>query len=823
MSKMKTTTRKNTSNGAGAASASPSAPDWDRAAVLRDYRIAAESRQASLLGRREVLTGKAKFGIFGDGKEVAQLAMARAFQPGDWRSGYYRDQTFMFAIGESDVRKFFAQLYAHTDVVAEPASAGRSMNGHFATRFLDDDGRMLPQVDRYNVSADVSPTGAQMPRLVGLAYASVLYRELKDQIDAGAFSRDGNEVAFGTIGNASCAEGMFWESVNAIGVLHAPAVISIWDDGYGISVPNEFQVTKSDVGALLQGFQRQPGSRDGYDVHVVRAWDYPVLVETYRRAAETARTEHVPQIVHVIEVTQPQGHSTSGSHERYKTPERLQWEKDFDGLTRMRTWMTAEGIATEDELDAIDADAVTAVRTWQQEAWQAYATPIRSDVDQACALLEALAASLDGTHATAAEAVRAARGELAALREPFRRDVMVVTHKALLAARMAPDTVRAPLATWRRAYDERIAPLYRSHLFSASAERLANVAAVPAVITAGSPSVNGSEIMNACFDAAMQRDPRIVAFGEDLGRLGDVNQGFIGLQAKYGAARVGDVGIRECTILGQAIGLAMRGLRPIAEIQYLDYLLYALQLMSDDLATVQWRTRGGQKAPVIVRTRGHRLEGVWHSGSPMAGIINLVRGIHVCVPRNMTQAAGFYNTLLQCDEPALVVEVLNGYRLKERLPDNVATMALPLGQPEVLRTGSDVTVVTYGATCRVACDAAETLASAGIDVEVIDVQTLLPFDTTGTIVASLAKTNRVLFVDEDVPGGTTSYMMQQVIEGWNGFRHLDSEPRSLTAQPHRPAYGTDGNYWSKPEAEHIFDAVYAIMHEADPARYPIYC
>jgi TPP-dependent pyruvate/acetoin dehydrogenase alpha subunit len=585
--------------------------------ILRDFRIAVESRQASLLGRREVLTGKAKFGIFGDGKEVAQLAMARAFRHGDWRSGYYRDQTFMFAIGESDVQKFFAQLYAHTDVVAEPASAGRSMNGHFATRFLADDGSFLSQTDRYNVSADVSPTGSQMPRLVGLAYASVLYRQVEELRRFSEFSRDGNEVAFGTIGNASCAEGMFWEAVNAIGVLRAPAIISVWDDGYGISVPNHMQVTKSNVGELLGGFQRKPGTTDGYDVHVVRAWDYPALLETYARAAETARTEHVPQIVHVIDVTQPQGHSTSGSHERYKSPERLQWEKEFDGITRMRTWMIEHGVATEDELDAVERDATANVQAWKAAAWDAYMGPIRAEIAEVCEIFDDMA--------RAVPAIVEIHAELAGIREPFRKDIMWAVHRALLAAKDASPTVREPLLTWSRAYQARIEPLYASHLHSESSWNALQIQSVPAVYADDAPMVNGSEVMNACFDAALTRDPRIVAFGEDVGHLGDVNQGFSGLQAKHGMLRVSDTGIREVTILGQAIGMAMRGLRPIAEIQYLDYVLYALQLMSDDLATVQWRTRGGQKAPVIVRTRGHRLEGIWHSGSPMAGIINLVQ------------------------------------------------------------------------------------------------------------------------------------------------------------------------------------------------------
>lgn len=793
------------------------ASKWNREEVLRDYRIGSQSRQASLLGRREVLTGKAKFGIFGDGKEVAQLAMARAFRKGDIRSGYYRDQTFMFALEMSDVQKFFAQLYAHTDVEAEPSSAGRSMNGHFATRSLNSDGSWKNLTEQYNSSADVSPTGSQMPRLVGLGYASKLYREVEELHQFTQFSRNGDEIAFGTIGNASSAEGMFWEAINAIGVLGAPVVMSIWDDGYGISVPNKHQITKENLGEVLSGFQRAAGTKSGYDIHVVRGWDYPTLVETYRKAAETARREHVPQLIHVIEVTQPQGHSTSGSHERYKSKERLEWETEFDGLRRMREWIIAEGIGTAEELDAFEKEDIELVRQWKEAAWNGYISPIRAEIAHAVEIMDAIAAT-----STNAEEVRAARNEVSAIREPFRRDTMAAIHKVLLAVRTENLPAKQELIALKAAINARCHDYYGSHLHSETAEAARNVAIVPAVYGDDAPMINGSEVMNACFDAALARDPRVLAFGEDLGQLGDVNQGFIGLQKKYGELRVADVGIREVTILGQAIGLAMRGLRPIAEIQYLDYLLYPLQIMSDDLATVQWRTKGGQKAPVIIRTRGHRLEGVWHAGSPMAGIINLVRGIHVCVPRNMTQAAGFYNLLLRSDEPALIVEVLNGYRLKEKLPANAGDFTVPLGVPEILRVGTDVTLVTYGACCRVALDAADTLAKVGISVEVIDVQTLLPFDTEGVITRSLQKTNRIIFLDEDVPGGTTAYMMQQVIERQSGYRYLDSEPRTLTAKPHRPAYGTDGNYWSKPEAEHIFECVYELMHESNPSRFPVF-
>ena len=787
------------------------------AEIIADYKLAVESRQASYLGRREVLTGKAKFGIFGDGKELAQIAMAHAFQHGDWRSGYYRDQTFMFAIGESDVQKFFAQLYAHTDVVAEPASAGRSMNGHFATRFLDDNGQWLKQSDRYNVSADVSPTGSQMPRLVGLAYASVLYRDLSELSALTDFTTNGNEVAFGTIGNASAAEGMFWESVNAIGVLKAPAVISIWDDGYGISVSNEFQHTKGNVGELLRGFQREPGAKTGYDIHVVRGWDYTALVETYNKAAHSARTEHVPQIIHVIEVTQPQGHSTSGSHERYKSPERMQWEKDFDCIMRMKEWMIDQNIATSQELENIENEATQRVQDQKQAAWNAYSTAIKSDVTEAATFLETLKNN-PSVSAVSAQ-LDTLLTELRAIREPFRRDVYGILHRAMVC--VSNTSERRVVADWLKQFDDRIRPLYASHLTSESSQANTAITHTTATYADDAQMVNGSDVMNACFDANFTRDPRIVAFGEDLGQLGDVNQGFIGLQKKFGAQRVADVGIRECTIIGQAIGMAMRGLRPIAEIQYLDYLLYALQIMSDDLATVQWRTKGGQKAPVIVRTRGHRLEGIWHSGSPMAGVINLIRGIHVCVPRNMTQAAGMYNTLLRSDEPALIVEVLNGYRLKEKLPSNPGEFTVPLGIPEIIREGTDVTLVTYGATCRVAMEAAQQLSSVGIEVEVIDVQTLLPFDTTGVIRTSLSKTNRLIVADEDVPGGATAFMLQRVLDRDGAWTLLDAAPTTITAREHRPAYGTDGNFWSKPEAEHIFDAVYKMMNEADPTRFAL--
>ncbi len=778
------------------------------AEILRDYTLAAQSRQASLIGRREVFSGKAKFGIFGDGKEIAQIAMAKAFRKGDFRSGYYRDQTFMFAIGATTIQHYFAQLYAHADVTQEPNSAGRQMNAHFATRSLDENGRFRTLTEQFNSSADISPTGAQMPRLVGLGYASRLYRELEDLHQFSQFSHHGAEIAWGTIGNASTAEGMFWEAVNAIGVLQAPVIISIWDDGYGISVPNEFQMVKQNLTELLSGFRREPGSRDGYDIYTVKGWDYPALIEAYQQAAEVARRDHVPAIVHVVEMTQPQGHSTSGSHERYKSAERLAWEEEYDCLRQMRRWIIEQRIAAAGELDQIERNAQKLVENIKVKAWKAYTLPFHKERDEAVALIQAV----NPDSALAAQ--------LAAKQTPYRRDILTAVHDTLITARHQSTPARDRLAQWHQAQVAVNRARAGSHLTSQSAEAAVHVPEVKAMYAPDAPELNGFQILNAAFDAMLARDPRVIAFGEDVGRLGGVNQSFAGLQEKYGPLRVTDTGIREATIVGQAIGMAMRGLRPIAEIQYLDYLLYALQIMSDDLATVQWRTAGGQKAPVIVRTRGHRLEGVWHSGSPMGAVVHLLRGVNVLVPRNMVQAAGFYNTLLQSDEPGLVVEVLSGYRLKEKLPANLAEMTVPLGVPEVLRSGDDVTLVTYGAGCRLALDAAEQLTAVGISLEVVDVQSLLPFDVHGRILQSLQKTSRIIFMDEDVPGGATAYMMQQVIEAQGGFQWLDVEPRTLTAQPHRPAFGTDGNYFSKPNVQDVFDMVYDLMHELDPAAYP---
>ena len=786
--------------------------------TLQDYRLAYRSRQASHIGRREVMAGKAKFGIFGDGKELPQLAAARFFQPGDWRSGYYRDQTFMFAAGLYSIQEFFAQLYAHADAEAEPATAGRAMTGHFGTRSLNPDGSWRDQTAQGNSATDVSPTGAQMPRAVGLAYASKLYRQLDELKQFSQFSRDGNEVIFADIGNASTAEGLFWEAVNAIGVLRCPAILTVYDDGYGISVTNESQIAKENISELLMGFQRPPGACcDGYDIYAVQGWDYPALLETYRKAADVARVEHMPSIVHATELTQPLGHSTSGSHERYKSKARLKWEAEFDCLKKFREWIIAQGMASSAELDQMEAEDLQTVEDARRRAWEAYIQPIEQERGQVTGLIEDLA-----IRSSQKEALAQVMAKLVGIPIPLRRDLSVAIHQALTLVRDEPAPVRQPLIDWRLQLEKASAERYDSYLYLSGPAAVLSVPEVKPIYSENAPVLNGFDVLNANFDAILKREPRFIAFGEDLGRLGDVNQGFRGLQEKYGALRVTDTGIREATILGQAIGLALRGLRPLAEIQYLDYLLYALQIMADDLANLLWRTKGGQRAPVIVRTRGHRLEGMWHSGSPMAGILNLVRGIYVLVPRDMTRAAGFYNTLLRAEEPALLVEVLNGYRLRERLPDNIGEFTVPAGIPEVLRAGADISLVTYGACCRIVLEAAEQLSRVGIEVEVIDVQCLLPFDTEGRIVESLKKTGHILFIDEDVPGGTTAYMLQEVIEKQGGYSWLDSPPRTLPGKEHRPAYGSDGDYWSKPNVEQVFESVYEMMHEVDPASYPLF-
>lgn len=723
----------------------------------------------------------------------------------------------MFALGIATLEQFFAQLYAHADLAHDPHSGGRQMNAHFASRNLKPDGSWKDQMQMHNVSADLSPTGSQMPRLVGLGYASRLYREVPVLQPLSHFSHQGDEVAWGTIGNASCAEGLFWESLNAIGVLKAPVIISVWDDGYGISVTNEHQITKENLSELLQGFRREPGSDAGFDLYTVPGWDYLQLVETYQKAARITREQHVPSLIHVTEMTQPQGHSTSGSHERYKSPERLAWEEEFDPIRKMREWIIEQRIAAPGELDQIERNAKKQAEHARTKAWTAYTRPMYKERQEAVAFMEQMEAA-----SMKAQELQQIRRRLMGKQSLSRKDILTAVHQALLLTRDENIPAAHDLAAWKKSQVQAHLANYASHLYSESAESTLNVAEIKPIYTDTSAQLKGYEVLNKAFAAMLARDPRILAFGEDVGQLGGVNQAFAGLQAQFGQQRVADTGIREATILGQAIGLALRGLRPIAEIQYLDYLPYALQIISDDLASLHWRTKGGQKAPVIIRTRGHRLEGIWHAGSPMAGIIHLIRGVHVCVPRNMVQAVGFYNTLLQGDDPGLIVEVLNGYRLREVVPDNLTDFTLPLGMPEILRPGEDVTIVTYGACVQVAMETAVQLAQVGIDPEIIDVQTLLPFDSHGTIVESLKKTGRIIFLDEDVPGGATAYMMQEVLEKQGGFWWLDSEPRTLSAKAHRPSYGSDGAYFSKPSVEELFELVHDIMHEADPASYPVF-
>ncbi len=783
--------------------------------ILQDYRIAWESRQASLAGRKEVFMGKAKFGIFGDGKEVAQLAMAKFFQNGDFRSGYYRDQTFMFAIGELTLQQYFAQLYAHTDVEAEPSTAGRAMNGHFGTRLLDEEGNWKNIMEQKNSSSDISPTASQMPRLVGLAYASKLYRQNPALQHLQQFSVNGNEVAFGTIGNASTSEGMFFEAINAGGVLQVPMLVSVWDDGYGISVPAEYQTTKGSISEILAGFQRNAEGEQGYEVFKVKGWDYAALCETYEAAVRVCREQHVPVLVHVEELTQPQGHSTSGSHERYKSKDRLEWEADFDCLLKMREWILANEISTEEQLNQIENEAKEAVKIARTDAWAAFDAGIKEDHAEALRLMDNMATASE--HITEIATITE---ELRKVTVPIRSDAVRAVRKALRYVRNENNQAKRELVGWLEQTIGENADRYNSYLYSQSEESALLVEEVKAEFDDNSPVVDGREVLQACFDAILERDPRVFAIGEDVGKIGDVNQAFAGLQEKHGEIRVTDTGIRECTIIGQGIGAALRGLRPITEIQYLDYLLYAIQILSDDVACLQYRTKGGQKAPLIVRTRGHRLEGIWHSGSPIGMILHSIRGMHVLVPRDMTQAAGFYNTMLKSDEPAIIIECLNGYRLKERIPNNIAEFTVPLGKPEILKEGSDVTIVTYGSMCRIVMEAARQLEDFGISAEVIDVQSLLPFDIEHVITDSIKKTNRVLFADEDVPGGATAFMMQQVVDEQGAWRWLDSKPQCLSAQAHRPPYGSDGDYFSKPNTEDVFEAVYEIMNEADPKAYP---
>ncbi|OJX29919.1 MAG: transketolase [Chryseobacterium sp. 36-9] len=788
--------------------------------ILDDYRLGRISREMSYLGRREVLTGKAKFGIFGDGKELPQLAMAKVFRNGDFRSGYYRDQTFALAIDAVSVESFFAQLYADTSVEREPASAGRQMNGHYATRSLNADGSWKDLTAQKNISSDISPTAGQMPRLLGLAQASKIYNSVKFE-GSEKFSKDGNEVAFGTIGDASTAEGHFWETLNAACALQVPMIVSIWDDGYGISVPTQNQRAKADISEMLSGFQRNEGENQGCEIIQVKAWDYPALMEAYAKAEHFARYESVPVVIHVTEVTQPQGHSTSGSHERYKSEDRLSWESEFDGLIKFREWILdysieiegqEEVLATAEELDSIDSEAKKLVKEGQKKAWEAYQKTISDLKSDVLPLVES---------------IKNQNSEIGNLIETFnkiisvsKKDVFQLIRKTLLLTRNQDSAERNIL---KSKYEEILKiekDNYSSHLYSESEWKATNVKEIKPIFSDSSEEVDGRVVVRNNFDKIFEKYPQSLVFGEDAGNIGDVNQGLEGLQEKYGDVRIADTGIREATILGQGIGMAMRGLKPIAEIQYLDYILYCLQGMSDDLATVQYRTKGGQKAPVIIRTRGHRLEGVWHSGSPMAGILNLSKGINILVPRNLTKAAGFYNTMLQSDEPAVIVECLNGYRLKEKQPDNLGEFTVPVGKIEVTKEGTDVTLVTYGSTWRIVTEAANELKKLGISAEVIDVQSLIPFDLSHEIAESVKKTNRLVIIDEDVEGGTSAFILQQILEKQKAFRYLDSDPLTISAENHRPAYASDGDYFSKPSADDIVEKVYQLFNELNPGKYP---
>ncbi|SHL12850.1 alpha-ketoacid dehydrogenase subunit alpha/beta [Flavobacterium xanthum] len=781
--------------------------------VLKDYTTAIISRECSLLGRKEVLTGKAKFGIFGDGKEVPQLAMAKAFQNGDFRSGYYRDQTFMMAIGELTIQQFFAGLYGHTDIEQEPMSAGRQMGGHFATHSLNEDGSWKDLTKQKNSSADISPTAGQMPRLLGLAQASKIYRQVAGIPNAANFSNEGNEIAWGTIGNASTSEGLFFETINAAGVLQVPMVMSVWDDEYGISVHAKHQTTKENISEILKGYQKEHDT-NGYEILRVKGWDYADLIATYEKAADIARKNHVPVLIHVNELTQPQGHSSSGSHERYKDADRLAWERDFDCVRQMKLWMIAINIASPEEIEAIDAQAKKEVLEGKKAAWNAFIEPIAEEQKELVSLLQTIAETSKNK-----DAILKFSSDLSSIKSPIKKEILVTARKVLRL--VLNENGKEVLSEWIIAYTAKTQKNFSSNLFSETDLNVFSVDKVlPVYAEDAKEDTDGRMILRDNFDAIFTKYPEALIFGEDAGTIGDVNQGLEGMQEKYGELRVADVGIREATILGQGIGMALRGLRPIAEIQYLDYLLYAIQIMSDDLATLRYRTVGKQKAPLIIRTRGHRLEGIWHSGSPMGMIINAIRGIHVLVPRNMTQAAGFYNSLLECDEPALVIECLNGYRLKEKMPLNYGEFKTPIGVVETLKEGSDITLVSYGSTLRLIQQAAKELLEVGIDCEIIDLQSLLPFDTKQDVVKSIAKTNRLLVIDEDVPGGASAYILQQIIEHQDGYNYLDSKPQTLTAKAHRPAYGTDGDYFSKPSSEDIFEKVYHMMNEVNPSKYP---
>ncbi|MDX2189667.1 MAG: thiamine pyrophosphate-dependent enzyme [Bacteroidota bacterium] len=789
---------------------------FDRIAVLEDYRIATESRHASLLGRKEVFMGKAKFGIFGDGKELAQIALAKFFKKGDWRSGYYRDQTWMMAIGQTNLREFFAQLYAHADLENEPSTGGRLMNVHYGSRSLDKDGNWLNQMERYNSTTDMSPTSIQMARLLGLAYASKLYRNLPE-LDpyADNFSNKGNEIAFGSIGDGACAEGIFYETINAAGVLQVPMLCSVWDDGYAISVPRSIQTTKSEISKALEGFQRTETEK-GIEIVRVKGWDYPALIGAYKYAEAICREEHVPVLVHVDELTQPQGHSTSGSHERYKSKERLKWESDFDCIKKFGQWIVENDIATEVELKEIELKSKESVKKARDQAWTSYTSFIKVDIEDAIVGIE----KLSEESSSQADELKEICFKLKGTVNPIRMDAVAAVKKALRLVRNEHLHSKSFLQTYLERVNVENKERYSSHNYSQSEQSPLLVKEIKPEYSKNAPLVDGREIVNACFDNALSKDPRIFAIGEDVGQIGDVNQGFAGLQQKYGALRVTDTGIRETTIMGQGLGAAHRGLKPICEIQYLDYIIYGLEPICDDLASVHYRSKGGHKAPMIIRTRGHRLEGVWHSGSPIGMLLNCIRGIYLLVPRNMTQAAGMYNVLFKSDNPAVIIETLNSYRQKEKMPLNVGEFTVPFGVPEILVKGSDITIVTYGAMCRIALEAAEQLLHVGISAEVIDVQTLLPFDIHEVILDSIKKTNRVVFADEDVPGGASAYMMQQVLEKQNAYYYLDSPPITITAKEHRPAYASDGDYFSKPNPEEIFDKVYELFQEVNPTKFP---
>lgn len=796
--------------------------DTFKSEVLADYKLACISRETSLLGRKEVLTGKAKFGIFGDGKELAQIALAKQFQNGDFRSGYYRDQTLMMAIDQLNVQQYFAGLYAHTDEEIEPMSAGRQMGGHFGTRNLDKNGEWKNLMEQKNSSADISPTAGQMPRLLGLAQASKVYRNhptLKELEAFQKFTNGGNEVAFGTIGDASTSEGPFWETINAAGVLQVPMVMSVWDDGYGISVSRDNQTTKDSISEALAGMQRTE-DKPGYEIFLTKGWDYAHLCETYEKAVALAREEHIPVLVHVKEVNQPQGHSTSGSHERYKSAERLQWESDFDCINKFKEWILnfdADGltIATEEELKTISDEAKKHVRDSKNNAWKEFTDVLKKDLAEAIQLIKNVA-----DNSSNKAFIQKEIESLEKAMDPIRKDVLSAAKKVLRLIRNEQNPAKATLSGWIQQQTAVNYERYSSHLYSQSEKAALNIEGVEPTYDATAPQEDGRIILRDNYDKILETRPEVLIFGEDAGKIGGVNQTLEGMQEKYGDLRVADTGIREITIIGQGIGMAMRGLRPIAEIQYLDYLLYAIQVISDDLATVQYRTKGGQKAPLIISTRGHRLEGIWHSGSPMGMIINAARGVHVCVPRNMTKAAGFYNLLLEADEPAIVVEPLNGYRTKEPRPNNIGEFKIPLGVPEVVKEGTDLTIVSYGSTFNLCEVAAKQLAELGINVELIDVQTLLPFDIHHVIAESLEKTNRLLIVDEDVSSGATGFMLDKILVEQKGYYHLDSAPVTLSAKDHRPAYSTDGDYFSKPSIDDIVETAYSIMNEADPKAYP---